>query len=287
MLTIAVLALCFAALASLQLRTATCNSAPCGVGVRSTVTPVSAAIALAVMALASIRDARAEFKVYSPYVVEGELELETRGLITSDRDAEKDGNKNFIYEVGYSPTANWHTAALLEQTQEHEPGESHDLRLEAVAWENILQLTEPGQYWADLGLYLEYEKGLLKSDAHQLETKLLIEKTIGRFTFTANPIFKKAFGTASNHSVNFEYAWAARYRWRPELEPGFEAFGDIGPVQAVGGVDSQVHQIGPDIRGAFRAGTGKILYNVGYLFGVSQAAPAGAVKFELEYELYF
>ena len=287
MLTLAVLVLCFAGLASLQLRTPAFNSAPSRMGVRSTVKPVSAGIALAVIALAPIRNAQAEFKVYSPYVVEGELELETRGLVSLDRNPEKDGNKNFIYEVGYSPTANWHTAALLEQTQEHEPGESHDLRLEAVAWENILQLTEPGQYWADLGLYLEYEKGLLKSDAHQLETKLLIEKTIGRFTFTANPIFKKAFGTADNHSVNFEYAWAARYRWRPELEPGFEAFGDIGSIQAVGGVDSQVHQIGPDIRGAFRAGTGKILYNVGYLFGVSEAAPAGAIKFELEYEIYF
>ena len=247
----------------------------------------SAGIALAVIGMLPIRNAHAEFKVYSPYVVEGELELETRGLITSDRNAEKDDNKNFIYEVGYSPTANWHTAALLEQTQEHQPGDNQALRLEAFAWENILQLTEPGQYWADLGLYLEYEKGLLKADAHQLETKLLIEKTVGRFTFTANPIFKKAFGPADNHSVNFEYAWATRYRWRSELEPGFEAYGDIGPVEAVSGLRDQVHQIGPDVRGAFRAGTGKILYNIGYLFGVSEAAPAGAVKFELEYELYF
>ena len=254
---------------------------------RIALTSILATIASAAAVLLPVRNAWAEFKVYSPYVVQGELELETRGLFTSDRNSTKDGNKNFIYEVGYSPAANWHTAALMEQTQEHNPGENHDLRLEAFAWENIIQLTEPGQYWADLGLYLEYEKGLLKSDAHQLEAKLLIEKTIGHVTFTANPIFKRAFGPADNHGVDFEYAWATRYRWRPELEPGFEAFGEIGRVDAASPLKDQVHQIGPDIRGAFRAGTGKVLYNVGYLFGIGDAAPAGAVKFELEYEVYF
>ena len=34
-------------------------------------------------------------------------------------------------------------------------------------------------------------------------------------------------------------------------------------------------------------GEGKVLYNVGYLFGVTDASHDGAVKFELEYELHF
>jgi hypothetical protein len=244
------------------------------------------AIALMVLMIVSPREARAEFKVYSPYIVQGELELETRGIVSADKDKKKDGNKTFIYEISYSPTARWYTAALLEQAQEHEPGKNNDLRLDSVAWENILLLTEPGQYWLDAALYLEYEKGLKSADAHQLEGKLLLEKTLGRWTFTANPIFVKPIG-GGEHGTQFEYAWATRYRFRPELEPGFEAFGAIGRIDAADNLSDQVHQIGPDIRGAFRLGSGKLLYNAGYLLGITDAAPSGAFKFELEYELYF
>lgn len=230
---------------------------------------------------------RAEFKVYSPYVEQGELELEVRGKFMHDDEPELDGDKELIYEIGYTPTARWHTAVLLEQEQEHEEGEDHDLNLEAFAWENILQLTEPGEYWADFGVYLEYEKSLLESGAHQLEGKLLVEKNVGRWIFTANPIFALPFGDVDDHDVSFEYAWATRYRLRPEFEPGFEAFGELGPIDDVEELSQQTHEIGPDVRGAFRLGEGKVLYNVGYLFGVTDASHDGAVKFELEYELHF
>ncbi len=244
------------------------------------------AIVAMVLILAPVREARAEFKVYSPYVVQGELELETRGITSMDKNREIDGNKTFIYEISYTPTARWYTAALLEQSQEHEQGKNNNLRLDAAAWENILMLTEPGQYWLDAAVYLEYEKGLKAADAHELEGKLLLEKTLGRWLFTANPIFVRPIG-GDEHGVRFEYAWATRYRLRPELEPGFEAFGEIGRIDAADNLSEQVHQIGPDIRGAFRLGTGKLLYNVGYLLGATDAAPSGAFKFELEYELYF
>jgi hypothetical protein len=242
---------------------------------------------LVLFVVASARDARAEFKVYSPYVTQGELELETRGTIASDHDKEIDGNKTFIYEIGYAPTAHWATSVLLEQEATHEEGESGHLNLEALAWENIIQLTEPGQYWADVALYLEYEKNLRDADVHQLETKLLLEKQIGRFTFTANPIFVHAIGPVGPHGLEFEYAWATRYRLRAELEPGFEAFGAIGRVDDVNTLSEQTHQIGPDVRGAFRVGSGKLLYNVGYLFGITDGSPDQAFKFELEYEHYF
>lgn len=262
------------------------NTSPRGHAGASVATATWAAIVPVVLMMAPVPEARAEFKVYSPYVVQGELELEARGIVTDDRDKEKDGNKKFIDEIGYSPTARWHTAALLEQEQEHEPGKNSDLRLDSLAWENILLLTEPGQYWLDAALYLEYEKGLKSTDAHQLEGKLLLEKTLGRWTFTANPIFIRPFG-GDERGVLFEYAWATRYRFRPELEPGFEAFGDIGRVDAADNLSDQVHQIGPDLRGAFRLGSGKLLYNAGYLLGVTDAAPSQSFKFELEYELYF
>lgn len=251
---------------------------------------VSKAVAAAVIGMllfATAHDARAEFKVYSPYVEKGELELEARGTVASDNNEEIDGNKTFIYEVGYAPTEHWLTAVLFEQEAEHEEGESGDLKAEAVAWENIFQLTEPGQYWADVGAYIEYEKNLRDADVHKLEGKLLLEKSIGQFVFTANPIFSHEIGPVGEHGLEFEYAWATRYRWRPELEPGFEAFGGIGRIDDAASLSQQTHQIGPDIRGTFRVGGGKLLYNVGYLFGLTEGSPEEAFKFELEYEHYF
>lgn len=235
--------------------------------------------------LAAPRAADANFKVYSPYVELGEWELEFRADDTLDGDRSRDGAQGFLYEIGYSPTSRWHTALFVEQ--EREPGGS--LETSELAWENIFQLTEPGEYWLDVGAYVEYAKGLFHEGDQALEWKILLEKTIGNWTFTANPVFEQEFpGREATPGVEFGYAWGTYYRLMPALEPGFEAYGEIGEVTNSEAFDDQTHRLGPVVRGRVGAGTnGKLAYNVGYLFGASDNAPDGTFKVELEYELRF
>ena len=246
-------------------------------------TALCAAIALSTIGM---REATAGFKVYSPYVEYHEWEFEFRGNTSFDDDGDKDGAQGYIYELAYSPTTYWHTALFLEQA--HEPGDF--LRSTEFAWENIFQLTEPGQYWLDVGAYIEYSKGLRHSGDHALEWKVLLEKSIGKWTFTANPIFVQKFPAADgeNPGVEFEYAWGTHYRLMPEFEPGFEAFGGVGELTHANSLPEQEHLIGPSVRGRVGLGANsKLRYNLGYLVGLTDAAPDGTFKFELEYEFRF
>ncbi len=239
---------------------------------------------LAVLAgMMPIRPARADFQVYSPYVEQGAWEFEFRGTHSFDKRAAQNAAQGYLTEIGYSPTSFWHTALFFEA----EGVAANHLRASEFAWENLFQLTEPGQYWLDLGAYIEYAKGLFHANNNALEWKILAEKAVGNWTFTVNPIFSQEFGRGSAPGVQFGYAGGTHYRLSPFFEPGFEAYGSLGELAHALPGDLQQHCLGPDLRGQVRIGRGKLEYNVGYLFGLTPNTPQGAVKLTLEYEVRF
>ena len=124
-------------------------------------------------------------------------------------------------------------------------------------------------------------------DDHALEWKVLLEKSVGPWVAVANPIFAKPFGEDTG-GVEFEYAWGTYYRWMPLLEPGFEAYGGVGEITNAQPLAQQEHLLGPDVRGVRTfVNAARLNYNLGYLFGLTEGAPDGVFKFELEYEWRF
>jgi len=221
-------------------------------------------------------NAYATHKVYSPHVEKGELELEVRSHVDNDG-AQKDK-----YEVGYGFTSWWFSSVFAE----YEKPAGGTLSHAATSWENIFQLTEPGKYWVDSGLYVEYESPT--SGPQKLETKLLLEKAIGRYVNTANIVFAREIGTGASNDVALEYAWRTKYKMKPTFEPAIELYGSAGTLGAPTLGSSQEAQIGPVISGKFQAGTrGKIAYELGYLYGLNSASPNSSVKWLLEYEYVF
>ncbi len=234
--------------------------------------------------LADTPAAVAAHKIYSPIVVQGEMELEVRGHVDVDDDPAKDGTQKQKYEIGYAFTDRWMTALFLEV--EKEPGEA--FRDEAIAWENIIQLFEQGEKAIDAGLYFEYEAATRKGKADKLEGKLLLEKSLGRFIHTANINFEKEIGANAQGGVGLQYAWRSKYRYRPELEFAIEAFGEFGEINDFQRVSEQQHSLGPALIGAVRLGrTWKLVYEAGYLFGLTRATPDGTFRWLLELESYF
>jgi hypothetical protein len=243
------------------------------------------AVVAAVGALAGGEAAALEDKVYSPYVEGGVAEFEARGHRTFDGRADKDDEQNQKYELGYGVTSWWQTVLFGEVTKE--PGA--DLRYSATAWENIFQLTDPGKYWADLGLYAEYAHSHLAGQPDELEMKLLVEKNVDPVTVTANLIFNRELGSGAGKGVGFEYAVRVNYPWKRELQFGVEAYGEPGRLTGFDAVQDQGHIIGPVLSGRFNLGTapGVLGYQLGYLFGVTDGSPRGTVKWMLEYEVPF
>lgn len=245
------------------------------------------AIAVAVLVLAPVlfaggsEPAQASHKIYSPYVERGEIELELRAHTTFDNDPDKDSKEKYKVEAGYGVTDWWATAVIAE-IEEDAAG---DLEHEATAWENIFQLTEQGEYWLDAGLYFEYEFARESDASDKAEVKLLLEKNIGKYVNTANIIFAREVGSNASGGTEFEYAWRTKYLLHKQYEPGIEVYGSLGKASDWVPSDEQDHRIGPVLSGVLSSSPhSKWVYEVGYLAGISDAAPRGTFKFVIEYE---
>ncbi len=221
-------------------------------------------------------------QAYSPIVEKGEWEFESRLLFSHDKDPALNGAQNHIFEVGYGVSSVWATSLLVEV--ERSPGEK--ARATHFAWENIFQLTPQGKYWVDVGAYLELEKGL-NGDANEIETKLLLEKQIGKFIITANPILKKNISGRDELGVKFGYSWRTQYRLSRKFGLGLEGYGQLGEIKNFLPASEQYHTIGPAILGRLPFNKGHLKYDLAYLRGLTPGTPTSSFQFNLEYELRF
>ncbi len=252
-------------------------------GRRAALTTGSSLLIGSVFVLAT-QHAHASHKIYSPNVEEGEVELEMRSHTTFDNDSSKDGQEKIKLEAGFGVTERWFTG-LGSVIKDNTNG---DLDYTATFWENIIQFTEQGKYWVDVGVYLEYEVASKTGDNDAVEGKLLLEKLVGRYLSTANLVLVRDVGSGASNATQFEYAWRTKYLYSKAFEPGIAIYGEMGEVGNVSPSDQQDHRIGPVFSGVLGGSRdGKWVYEVGYLFGISDAAPDGTLKFNIEYEFRF
>ena len=235
------------------------------------------------------RPAYAEKHVYSPIVQKGEWEIETTGVYDLDHRKDKNVVQEYKNAIGYGVTDRWATEFYGEfERQSKEDGNGNtkpfSVKFTHLEWENRYQLTEQGQYWLDAGLYFAYEIPVREKDPGKIEGKILLEKSTQNFTHATNIIFNKEVGGGTTEETTAGVSWSSRYRLSKYFQPGFEYWIDFGQMNKHLPYDKQSHQVGPVFYGRL---TKHIKYDVGYLFGMSDAAPKGELKWILEYELRF
>ena len=256
--------------------------------------PISSTATAAVVMLltlgvvsANVQDARAGFKVYTPYVEYHEFEIEYRPSITIDNDPAKDNQQKHLVGLGYGVTEWWFTEVYAEWEKEAGPGQSTNF--EAFEWENRFQLSNPGENWADFGLLVEFERTDSGSSPDKLELALLFSKELGKFDATFNLILEREVGTNASDDLDVGQAFQLKYRLDPAFEPGIELYSEFGPIDDIHSADEQEHYIGPVAQGVIPLGESgtKLKYNAGYLFGLNDDTSDGVVKaiIELEFPL--
>jgi len=229
-------------------------------------------------------EVHASHKIYSPHVEEGEAELELRTHTTFDNNANKDSKEKTKLEAGYGVTERWFTGIGAVYSE----NSNGDQKYKETFWENIIQLTEQGEHWVDVGLYLEYVLSNETGGNDKVEGKLLLEKAVGRYVNTANLVFARHIGSGASTATDFEYAWRTKYIMSKSFEIGVELYGETGEVGRPLPSAQQDHRIGPVLSGVLaNTAKGKWVYELGYLFGISNAAPDGTLKLNLEYEFRF
>jgi len=206
-------------------------------------------------------------KVYDPYVYQGELEIEARGIHKFD---DEDEHKVKL-GVGYGVTSFWFIEgyAIFEQ----ESGESGDI--EALELENKFQLTEQGQYWIDIGVLTELEK-VVDEDVWEFKAGPLFQKQIKDWVFTGNFLMEKKFGS-DNTEDGVELLGAAqlKYRLSQSLEPAVEYYGD-----------KETHAIGPVLLGKNHLGKTPVKWELGVLKGLNDDTADINFRWLLELEFY-
>ena len=233
--------------------------------------------------------ARADFKVRSPIVEFREFEFEHNGSVTFDSRRDVNRDQSYTYSVGVGVTPWWKIE--LEGETGAPPG--NNLKFQATTLENTFQLTPQGKYFLDLGFFYEYSRGYSRGSVSTTKFGPLLQKeasSIGGFglVHTLNLLFEREVGPLSTHRTGFKPAWQTRVQINPFFEPGFEIYGSIDDLGRAGKIGQQQHSIGPVVAGAVSFSPyGRVKYEVGYLLGMTSAAPRGALRWKFEYELSF
>lgn len=225
--------------------------------------------------------AYAEKLVFEPYAEQGEWELENTGVYDFDPHKDKNAVQEYHYAIGYGVNSFWHTELELEA--ETQPTDDAITKFQAthMEWENIFQFTDQGQYWLDTGAYLAYEAPLINKQVGQFEGKIILEKNMDKITNILNISFNQEVGEGADPRTDAGISWSTRYRLSRYFEPGFEYWNDFSEISHQLDYDQQSHQAGPCFYGRLAS---HIKYDVGYLFGLSDAAPRGELKWVIEYE---
>lgn len=235
------------------------------------------------------------FSVFSPKVEEGEVSMEFRyARVMEGEDDEVDGSAAAVaLEWGFAEK--WRLELVGEY--EHEKDESWEF--EGVELELVRNLTEQGEDGANIssalvvaltrpresdapdvieyGFYLE--KGFGESESGESEDARYATNVL------ANLKFSNQFGDNAETGVEFEYGLQVKWALGEEFAAGIEMFGELGKLTDAESFNDQEHLAGPVLFGELELGEGtEIGYEIGYLFGLSDAAADGVAKINLEVE---
>jgi len=240
--------------------------------------------------------ARADYHLHSPTEIDlGELEIEHNGAASFDHRRDNAGAQSYTAELGTGLTSWWHSE--IEFGWDRDPGSGQPTLLTQLVSENMFQLTEPGEYWADYGFYAEYGQSMTRkphAGSNQVTFGPAIAKDIGHTTTTVNLFLTRELGPdQSTHGLDFSYAWQTKWNlWQP-LSPAIEVYGDAGVLGKFPRLSQQQLLVGPVAIGALRLNdlglghAGKLKYELGWLFGATGASPQGTLRWRMEVEIPF
>jgi len=241
---------------------------------------IAAAVALAGFAgFASTATADPADYVSTPAVEYGERELEFRyGSASGPGAARTDAGS---IALGYGATQWWFTEVYAKLERDG-GGSAH---FDAFEWENKFQLTDPGEYPVDLGVLVELEVPHDRDEGYELKLGPLLQKDFGLVQVNANAFLKRHYRASEPEVTELLYQWQVKYRWREAFEFGAQGFGDVGKWDDWDAAREQSHIAGPAVFGKLRLGGRQALvWNAGYLFKVSHAAPDHTLRAQVEYE---
>ena len=218
-------------------------------------------------------------KVSSPEVTQDKLGLEYRAGYDVDDRAAKDGASLHKYVINYGVTDRLRPEIKVIMTD----AADNDMRFTGFEPSLKWQMFKKNEAWFSTALQGTYKQDNSKRP-DKLESKLLLGKQIGKFQHLANIAVEHEIGAGRRSGTALIASWKTKYYLTDYVEPGIEFHSNFGKLNDGLSYNEQNHQLGPSISG----GIGEnFRYDIGYLFGVSDAATDGRIKLILGYIVQF
>ncbi|MGO9785700.1 MAG: hypothetical protein ACLPL5_02710 [Stellaceae bacterium] len=249
--------------------------------------------AAAAWALLGAGPAWADFNVKTPDVNQGELAVETVGDAGFDPNHTKSGEQSYTAETEYGFTPWWQSE--LEFEFNRAPGSGMDTYFTQLTSENLFQFTERGEYWLDTGFFAEYGQAMQKGNPNETTFGPVLRKDFWGLSNSVNLFVEKDLGGSASGRPQFLWAWETRIEaWELKLgrhfavEPGFQYYGQPGPLTRFARWNGQDNRAGPQLFGKlFNIGPGTLEWNGGVLFGLTSSVPRITPRWQLEYEIHY
>jgi hypothetical protein len=227
----------------------------------------------------AIQASAGDLKIRSPIIETHEFEFENNFTIGRSKTA--------VHELEYGFN-DWLKLGV-EAELAADPG--HGFHYDSAALEGFFQLTPQGRYWADVGLFVEYEHTARAGDPRALIIGPLVEKEVSLLGLdtlqSVNALFTKELGEGSVGPLSVLIAAQSRLRLNPYFQPGIEYYGGL-KLGTHG--DEPEHRIGPMFAGRFEfralgiEAAGGIKYDAAYLRGLNNATDPSTYRARLELE---
>lgn len=212
----------------------------------------------------------AVLSVSSPDVESGEKSIEL-GMSWESKDA-----REYVMELGYSPTTFWNSAIALTLEQDA----SRRTKYAATSFKNTLQfLRQSDDMPLSAALRLQYEVAHLDGNADDIAMRLLLRHQNDVVDTRLNFGVEHEVGSQSNNVWEGDIRGSIRYKAPYGLRPALDYLGDTKSLHNIRDFDAQDHRIGPVLYYSY----GAMSYEIGYLRGISDRAPANTVKFAVGY----
>jgi len=226
----------------------------------------SVACLLLLVSASCLADNMTVDKIYHPYVLANEREVEWR-LMSSNTDA---GNL-LAQRLGYGQAFTENKSIEFYVVGERDSDDN--FTVSGYEIETRWMLTEQGEYSSDWGAFFEIEKQDSEAN-YEFSSGLIVEKELGKVSATLNGILSYEWGDTAENELEIAMRGKVRYRYLSAFQPSVEFH-----------VGERFAAIGPGFMGTYRFdGQKQLKWEASFVTEVSQPGKHHTLRFGIEYE---